>query len=317
VATFSQWHKIRRLAPVTWVCGPEPVLAREVEAEFRAHHEPGETWALWAGENEAGDVWDELLTEPGLSRRLTIVHEAEKLGQLERMDQLTQGSPDGASVVFISAAGDFDRAEEDGKKVLAPHLETLKACKDGQMIRCCAPSKPEDRAALVASWWPGASLALGRQVLDRCGENLTWARETCAKATAAGLGADEKYLTTVCEPELGTQFAELLIARDKAGALKAVSQASPGEIALGLGLLASRLRALGALSEAKRRGARSSTDLAIKTHLDRWLISKLAAFAQPYDIARVRRCRELLALADSHRRQGAQTGVAEMVIALW
>ena len=74
---------------------------------------------------------------------------------------------------------------------------------------------------------------------------------------------------------------------------------------------------LAAIRDASRHGAGPS-ELPCKVRgIDRWLLGRLAPHARPYDAARVRRCRELLALAEHSWRSGAPGGVAEAVVSLW
>jgi hypothetical protein len=304
------------LRRVAWVCGPEPVLVRQVIGAYRAAYSPDAIWALFAGDEQDRDVWDELLAEPGALGRLIIVYEAEKLADTALMAVLAGGGPGGTCVLFVSGEEDFARSEQDGKKVLAPHLAVLRAHRDGQLIRCCAPSRHEDRAELVASWWPGARPVFGHQVLRRCGGNLTRAREACDKAVRAKLPPDAASAALACLPEPGSSFADALVTGDKPAALAAARTARRSEIGAGLGLLAARLSALAAIAEALRAGAARS-DLPGRTRIDRFLLHMLTPHAAPYGADRVRRCREVLAAAESAWRSGADAGVTESVIALW
>jgi hypothetical protein len=317
MSTFTQWAKTRRTAHLNWVCGDQPALVSAVLGEFRRKY-PGQTWALWADDEEPRDVWDELLSAPPLLGRLLIVHRAEKLGaSLSQMSLLDAGSKYIGCVVFVSDERDFARSEEDGKKVLAPHLSFIQESRHGQLVRCCAPSKYEAQLALTASWWPGAGTNHARTVLRLCGGDLTLAAGACDKARRAGLAPTDKHAALVCEDGDGTGFADPLVAGDKAAAMAAAQRAGPGETGAGIGLLASRLTMLAAISDALRGGATPS-ELPYKTRdIDRWLLGRLAPHAVPYDAARVRRCRELLAMAEHSWRSGATGGVAESLIANW
>lgn len=304
---------MRRIA---WVCGPEPALVRQVVEAYRAGYPADGIWALSAAEETSRDVRDELMSEPGLSARLIIVHSAEKLADAVLMTMLAEGGPEGGCVLFVSAEDDFTRIESDGKKVLAPHLAVLQAHRHGQLIRCCAPGRREDQVAMVASWWPGAGLNLGHEVLTLCGGSLTRAWEACDKAVRAHLPPVARSVQMVCLPEPGDSFADALIAGNKAGALAAARAARRTEVGAGLGLLASRLSMLAAIADALRTGAEVS-DLPGRTRIDRYLLHLLTPHAAAYGADRVARCREVLAMAESAWRAGADTGVAEIVISLW
>jgi hypothetical protein len=318
MGTFLQWSKTRKTSQLAWVCGDQPALVQAVLDTYRAGFSAAQTWALWADDEEPRDIWDELLTLP-FNPRLIIVHRAGRLGaSLGRMSDLAIAAPGGATSVFVSDQADFARTgADDGKKVLAPHLAAIQGSKNGQLVRCCAPSRYEDKMALVASWWPGAGTNHARTVLRLCSGNLTLAAEACDKARRAGLAPTGKHAALVCEPEDGAAFADALVAGDKAAAVAAAQRAGPGETGAGIGLLASRLAMLAAIGDALCHGA-TPADLPYKVRgIDRWLLSRLAPHAAPYDAARVRRCRELLASAEHSWRSGAVEGVAVSLVANW
>jgi hypothetical protein len=99
--------------------------------------------------------------------------------------------------------------------------------------------------------------------------------------------------------------------------MAAAQLAGPAETGAGIGLLVSRLSMLAAINYAQRQGA-ALADLPRQVPwIDRWLLSQLAPHAASYDHARVRRRRELLAMAEHFWRGGAADGVAEAVISLW
>jgi hypothetical protein len=318
VGTFTQWNKTCKTPPLAWVCGDQPALVRIVLDAYRAGYSAADTWGLWADDEEPRDIWDELFTLP-LNPRLIIVHRAERLGaSLSQMDELAIRGPAGAAAVFVSGQADFARTEgDDGKKALVPHLAAIQGVRNGQLVRCCAPSKYEDKMALVATWWPGAGTNHARTVLRLCGGDLTLAAQACDKARRAGLEPTDKHAALVCEDGGEAGFADPLVAGDKAAAMAAARRAGPGETGAGIGLLASRVTMLAAISDALRAGATPS-ELPYKVReIDRWLLGRLAPHAAPYDAVRVRRCRELLAMAEHSWRLGAPQGVAEALVALW
>jgi hypothetical protein len=316
MGTFSQWSKTRKVAPLAWVCGDEPALVREVVSVYRATCPGDRQLTVTAGEVPDRDVWDAALSDS--PTRLLVIRHADKLGDLAPMAALAAGaSATGLRVVFVSEAGDFAKVDAGGKKVLAPHLEALKDSKHGQLVRCCAPTRAEDRAALVASWWPGADTGHAVLVLRLCGGDLTLAREACDKATRAGLAPEAKHAGLVCMPEPGAGFADPLIAGDKAAAMAAAYQATPDETGAGIGLLAARLPVLAEIHDAQQGGATPGQLPSVLRHIDRFLLHLLARYAGPYDKARVAREREVLAMAEHYWRGGATEGVAVTVVALW
>ena len=174
--------------------------------------------------------------------------------------------------------------------------------------------KEDDLLDWVARQWPGLGRNAAQRLLERAGGDLGAVREAGVKARATGL-LEEKYIAVLCEPPPGGQFAELLVAGDRAGALAA---ARTGD--------RRRARRSGCSIPGWARWRRSGRASAVswrtgtspgKLGVPRFLIGAYRDVAQAYGPARVRRCRELLATADAAWRSGAVAGVAEVLAANW
>lgn len=303
MATYSTWRKNPTVKRLTWVCGAEPCLVSEVVAAHREGAAPHELATWWAGETPERDIWDALLSYAPPGGRRAVVYGAERLKRPETIADLAQaGGMDACVTVFVSAEPDFAKAGG----VLAPHLETLKAARDGQLVRCCAPSSADARAALVASWWPGMAPALAYDVLARCG-SLQAAWQACRQGTAAGFGPTAERAALVCPRTAAGNLADYLMAGEKERAMPLAAAVPRGEVGALVGLLDYRLTAAAEAREAQRGGdweARRGD-------------GRVARYAGAYDPARVLRLRGLLALTDSAWRSGAAVGLAEGIIALW
>jgi hypothetical protein len=312
MATFWQWSKNKTLRRVTWVCGPEGVLVREVVAAHRDGAPPGQCFALFAGEVPERDVWDALFASPPPGGRRVTVYGAERLRDAG-VAALLAADPglEAAYVVFVSADTDFPR--EDG--ALVPHLAALQAVRAAQLIRCCEPSKTEDKTALVASWWPGATPNLAYDVLARCG-SLERACQACEQARLAGLEPSPATVAAVCPASPGGDFADLLMAGNKRGACAVIGQLSVPDLGAVIGLLASRLAVAELIGHGVRQGL-SPREAASREHVDRFVASRVIPHAGAYAADRIRRCRRTLAVAESAWRSGTRAGVAEALVALW
>jgi hypothetical protein len=311
MATYLQWSRKKPLRKVTWVCGPEPVLAREVVAAHREGAPPGQCTAVFAGEDPEREVWDLLLSDPPPGGRRAVVYGAEKLRDPGSVALLAAEGADTAYAVFVSADADFGR--EGGK--LVPHLAALQASRHGQLIRCCEPSGAEDRTALVASWWPGATPNFAYDVLTRCG-SLERAWLACEQARLAELEPTLAMAAAVCPAEPGGEFADLLMSGDKAAAVAAARQVSRPELGAVIGLLASRLTAAEQIAEGVRHGMHPR-EAASSGHVDRFVASRVIPCLGAYGADRIRRLRRLLAGSEAAWRSGSPAGVAESIVALW
>ncbi len=213
--------------------------------------------------------------------------------------------------MFVSAGADF--AREDGK--LVPHLAALQASKAAQLIRACAPSRTEDRTALVASWWPGSTPNFAYDVLARCG-SLERAYLACEQARLAGLEPSRQMAAVVCPAEPAGDFADLLMSGSKRAACAAAGQMGTADLGAAIGLLAARLTAVEQIGDGVRHGLHPR-EAALRERVDRFVASLVIPHVGMYTADRVRRCRRVLATAESAWRSGTRTGVAESLAALW
>jgi hypothetical protein len=312
MATFSVWAKNRPVRRVAWVCGPQSALVAEVVAAHRDGAPDGQAVTLYAGDQPERDIWDLLLSCPVSGGRRAVVYGAEMLARTGNVPELAEAPELGtAFAVLVSAEDDFPR---DGGK-LAPHLAALQASKNGQLIRCCEPGKLDDRIALVASWWPGASPVFAHSLLDRCG-SLDEAWQACRTARLAGLKPEPAMAAAVCPRSPAGDFADCLIAGDKTGAMAAARELDFGEIGAVIGLTAFRLALAEAVADGLRDGL-SPREAAARAPGPRFAALQVSRHASRYSSQRARRCREALARADAALRSGAPAGVAESLVAGW
>jgi hypothetical protein len=305
MATYSTWRKNPTVRRLTWVCGGEACLAREVVAAHREGAQPSQLATWFAGEGPETAMWDTLLTYPPPGGRRAVIYGAERLKHPDALVDLAQAKGLDASVaVFVSSEGDFAKTK-DG---LAPHLAALQSARDAQLVRCCAPSSADARAALVASWWPGMTPVLAYDLLARCG-SLEAAWQACRQGTAAGLEPTPERAALVCPQAAIGDLADTLAAGDRARAMALAAQVPRGEVGALVGLLDYRLTAMAEVREAQRSGDDPGRD--------RYVPRKVALHAAAYDPARVQRLRSVLARVDSAWRSGAAVGLAESIVALW
>ena len=131
----------------------------------------------------------------------------------------------GVYLLFVSAEDGFHPCSTGEGGRLAPHLAAIRDARHGQLIRCTMP-KEDDLLDWVARQWPGLGRNAAHRLLERAGGDLGAVRGAGVKARVTGL-LDEKYIPVLCEPPPGGQFAELLVAGDRAGAL-AAARGDPG-----------------------------------------------------------------------------------------
>jgi hypothetical protein len=297
---------------VTWVCGPEQVLAGDVMAAVRAALPAAGPAVFFAGNDTERDIWAACAVLPPAGQdRLVLVWDAHKLRRPHELAPLVKAGREaaGAWLAFASAEDDF--ARDSGG--LAPHLAAIRDYRHGQLIRCTAP-KDDDLLDWAARQWPGLGRNAAHRLVTRAGGDLAAVRDAGAKARATGL-TQEKYIDVLCDPRPGEEFAELLLAGDRQGALAAAAGPMPA-LGAAIGFLDSRLGTLAAIREGQRRGL-EPRDISSRLGVPRFLIPQYRDIAPAYGPGRVRRCRELLAMADAAWRSGASRGIAEVLAASW
>ena len=156
---------------------------------------------------------------------------------------------------------------------LAPHLAAIRDSRHGQLVRCTVP-KDDDLLDWVARQWPGLGRNAAHRLLTRAGGDLAAARDAGARSRATGL-TEEKYIDVLCAPRPGEEFAELLVAGDRQGALAAARDmpaAGPSGAGAVIGLLDSRLGTLAAIREGQRRQL-EARDIAGQLGVPRFLLA--------------------------------------------
>ena len=328
MVAFSQWQKTRPVRRLTWVCGPEHVLADDVAAECRS--QAGEVLVLVAGDDAERDIWAEAaqVPDPG-ETRLLVIRGAERLRRWDMLAPLVPARDLAASrLLFVSAEDDAAHAKscscrrcggQESARELAPHLSLIQGSKAGQIIRCAVPDDepPDWLLDWLAARLPGGGRVLADYPLERAGGDLKTAADTAAKMTAAGLPATREAVSELIEPVPSDSVADALVLSTKAAALAAADALrSRQEIGRVIGALDNRLEMLAALRAAQERKLHAR-DTAAKAGVS-WLNQRrYRSAAAHYGPAEVARRRRVLAIADDAWRCGADAGVTEVIIAAW
>lgn len=296
------------MSRVAWVCGEERMLAHVVTLAYREQLRDAERRAAWV---DVPGWWDDVLSVPS-GPRLTIVWNAEHLGDLSKLPHLLGDELDGSYTVFVSAEHDFRKQDKE----LVPALAALRDSRHGQIIRCSTPASQEDQAAIVASWWPGAGRNIAAALLEASGGSLTAAWHAADKAVRAGFPCDPSVIPVVCVSRDAEGFADLLTAGNRAAAMAAARTLPQDEAGGVLALLAVRLQLLPLVRDCVERGE-DMQSMVRNLKASQLVIARLRAVSPRYGDSRVSRCRELLAIAETAWRSGARDGVLEAVAALW
>jgi hypothetical protein len=306
MVTYAQWSPGRRLLPVTWACGGEEVLAREVAAEYRRAFAALPVVVTDAVTCQPGEAWDEVLSRPP-GGKLSLVCNAERLVPSPLFAVVVAEASPSWPVLFITPDPAF--ARKDGA-----HLEVLAASRQAQVIRCVAPASEEGLAEVVAAWWPGMGRNHAARLLEACGGSLELAREAAEKGIRCQ--ADPATAPLFARKEANAGWADLLVAGDRRGAAVAAREVEGTQVLAALRLLGSRLSLLSLLEAAAREGL-GAREQASRVKASPYAVRFLRPHARDYPPSREARCREVLAAAEQAAAAGARDGVLEAVALLW
>jgi DNA polymerase III delta subunit len=319
VATFAQWRAAidaGDLRRVTWVAGDQTVLKEEVVDTTRAKVNPSELdyVSFSYGPNFERLVWPEVnqfpLT-PG-ANRLIVIRDADKLTRWEQLGtwlSRTRNLP-GVYLIFVSAEADFPSTGTGNKKVLKPHVATLRAPR-GYLVRCTMPG-PDEAVKWIKT---RASLTddLARHLLTRTGGDLDAAAAVCAKLALFEQAAGAATIDALVTETPAADFTDNLIAGKKRHALLSLYSIGDGDYFRAIALLDSRLDLLNKLNRLQIAG-RSWRDTA---GINPFLLRQYMPYAKDYDASVCSHRRRVLATIDNVLRDGARDAVMESLVALW
>lgn len=316
MGTFKQWLgagcPVRR---VTYVCGPEPVLAEEVVAAVRADFGGEDRTVLVAGDDHEADIWSACAQYPmdADAGRLVIVRDA---ARLKRWDDVPDLLETGTSrLLFVSAEDDYARKSGSGKRELLPHLAPFRDSRHAQLIKCVAPGA-EDLTGWVQRIWPGCGITAAFHLLTRAGGEVAMVRDVAAKAAAARLEPTERTIDGLLAAQPGAEFIDCLLARRRPDALRAAARLSEPAVLGVLARLDGVLDTLARLQEAMARRL-DGRDIAVKYRVPAFVARKYREIAPQYGPAEAQRCRSVLVIADDTWRSGVRDGVLEALVAVW
>jgi len=322
MATYGQWARTSTVVKrVTWVCGAERILVEQVVAATREAIGAADMdlTVLTVGPDPEREIWaaaDQYPLVPD-APRLVIVRDAQKVKNWDRLKEWLDGARRYPTnhILFVSAETDFPYEMEDGKKAgLAPHAEWVKL--RGRLVKCSTPNE-RDLIAWVVGRAPGLDANQAMHLMKRVGGSLEVAANVCDKLRILPRIPGTRVIDELCNESPEDSFVDCLLALDKPGALAALEVMSPKDYGRALGLLESRLDTVATLNrEASSRPAKAARDY-VRSTVPAFVAKKFGTVAVRYDPAKVKRCRQVLAVVDDSHRSGARDGLFEVLVALW
>lgn len=296
---------------MTWVCGPERTLAREVFESVALRVRPDFTERYAAGRDREPDIWEAVLSSLSRQQRVVMVSSAGRLKNWSHLRAWLDDRPAGIHLVFMASEDDFPR---DGDGQLEVPAAWLRDSSLGQIVRCTALA-PEDAVAWACGRLPGLSSQQAAYLLERASGSLAEVSTVLAKARVLGGQLNHAALDLLCS-ELPGDFADKLILGDRKGALLAAETMEEDSLGYSIGLLASRLETLGTLHRAAMDNI-SRRDVVGKLGVPAFLAQRYAGIARDYGEQRVARSWLALAVAEDAYRSGTAAGAAEVLAVSW
>ncbi len=305
--TYAQWRVSADKAEARrciYVCGPERLLVQEdIDTTLSIVGPSHLDHVSVSAQRVAGaDVWAYANAYPLTPNapRLVCVRDAEALSDWAPLAGWLNTARRRPSTHLLFVSGQPDVPDAD-------HITLLRKRSQGQVVRCTTPNEADLIAWVRRRCDLDVDLAV--RLLNRVDWNVPAAADACAKLAVLGLRhVAPGTVDAVCLPPAG-DLVEYLLAGDKARAITAVDQLDTAAIAL----LAARVDILERLWRAARAGVptREIRDV------PQFLTARYLPLAARYHPKRCAHARRLLAVAEDAYRNGARSGVAEALVALW
>lgn len=305
--TFARWSArvtklgLKAIPHVIYVCGSERVLIDEVVSDIWSLIDPPDYSCsrLTAGEISDRAVWEighQISLAP--SNRLIQVREAQRIQDWKPlriwMDSQARWYPN-EYLLFVSS-------EEK-----PPEEEDLRSA----IVDCKRPND-ETLVRWIQDKCPGLGADVATHLLTRTGYDLIRVANVCAKLVLFPGPFGNGVVDDLCELEPLDGFVESLLMLDRRSAALAAATVPAYSLGRVVGLLDSRLDAMGALKATM--GAR---ELAAFPGLPASLAKKYVTVVKDYDSNRILRRRKVLSVIDEAINNGARVGVLESLCALW
>lgn len=306
--TFARWTArmtklgLKAIPHVAYVCGSERALIDEVVADVRRLVDPPDYAysRLTAGEISDRAIW-EVVNRFSLATttRLIQISDAQCIKDWEPylanwLTNQVQWYPNDY-LLFISSAEK------------PPEEENLRSA----IIECKRPSD-EMLIHWIQGKCPGLGVDAAGHLLTRTGYDLIRVANVCAKLVLFPGPFGNGVVDDLCEEEPLDVFVESLLMLDRRSATLAAATVPAYSLGRVVGLLDSRLDAMGSLKATM--GAR---ELAAFPGLPVSLAKNYVTVVKDYDSNRILRRRKVLNVIDEAINNGARVGVLESLCALW
>jgi hypothetical protein len=314
---FNQWKNYaakKEVSKVTYVCGDQLALIELVIDDIKSILEVPVTDHTEL--DASAEVWEAASQYPldPAANRLTVVRNAEQLtswDQLEEWLAYSRVNPRN-HIVFVSYSYDAPSIFAKGKRVsYVEHIELIR--NKGKFIKC---SQPNDEDLIKWARTYGLTHNTATHLIQRVSGDTSTMLDVLRKVHVWNGSPSPKAIDLLCEELALDSFADYLILRDKKTAYLALESLSEEEYARLINHLDKRLDMVMEIGRCVRKRMYAG-DISAATGIKVFLVKRFLPIVKEYDDRKVRYCRQLLAMIDGARRDGAKVGTIESLITLW
>lgn len=314
---FTQWKahaKKGAVSKVTYICGDQTVLRELVVQDIKDILQVPNTEYLSL---EPTDAFWELASQYSLdanANRMIVIRDADKIEDwsgLETWLAFSRSNPNNY-IVFVSNLSDAPSVYSRGKRVqYVNHIEVIRT--KGKFIKCSQPNDDD-----LISWAESFGLTsnVASYLVERTSGDTSLMYNVLQKVYIWNGSPNVRVIDLLCNEQALDSFADYLILRQKPTAylaLQSMSQMDKDKI---ISRLDYRLDMLMEIARLARKRMYAG-DIAATTGIKIYLVNRFLPIVKDYDEQKIRYCRQILSLVDGALRDGAKTGVWEVLITLW
>jgi len=316
---FNQWKGFvdkGSLPKIIYCCGDQSALVELVVEDVKNLLQVPVTDFIDIDAKQDSSVWDRASQYPldPSSNRLIVVRNAEAIDNWYELDPWLAQTRNNKTnyILFVSYNTDAPSVYAKGKRVgYTEHIEIIRA--KGKFVKCSQPND-EDLVKWGRSY--GLTEQASKYLVERTSGDTNMMLDVLRKVHIWNGSPSVKALDLLCEEQALDSFADYLMLRDKRTAYIALSTMSHEDKAKIISHLDYRLDTMMEISRCVRKRM-YATDIAATTGIKIFLVKRFLPVTKEYTDAKIKYCRQVLAMIDSSLNNGVKVGLWETLITLW
>lgn len=316
---FNQWKNFvskGTVPKITYCCGDQTALIELVVEDIKNSLQVPSTDYVEIDARNNSSVWDkasQYALNPEVNR-LIVVRHAEFVNNWNQISSWLAQTRNNTNnyILFVSYKSDAPAVYIKGKKShYEEHIEIIRS--KGKFVRCTQPND-EDLVLFAKSY--GLTASVAEHLVERTSGDTTAMLEVLKKVHVWQGSPSMKALDLLCEEQALDDFSDYLMLREKNLAILALNSMSEEDKAKIISRLDYKLDTVMEISRCLRKRMYAA-DIATATGIKIFLIKKFIPVSKEYDEAKIKYCRQLLAMVDSALNSGVKVGAWEVLVTLW